>query len=365
MALWKMPEKEQDRKFNNSLIDSQADERARGLLKVLLDEGADPQLHARVREWLLNRTDDQADERAFAGMLEEFMRRNDYPDAVDQEQLRIVLRRIGEIPAAAKPAPLRRRSFLHVAVRVAAVVIPFAAVMGVAYFSGWPGGETPGAAVDVIAESRVTVKAVEGVQKNVTLADSSAVWINAGSEITYPENFEDTERHVQLKGEAYFAVARNEVKPFFVHTDKLHVRVLGTEFNVTENTAEGTTRVTLHKGLVEVTIGLRNERLDPGQTLTYYHASDEMTVVNSAQSDWRAEAIYTGTHSLGMLFNMIANYYDVNIEFDESDFTDTELFSFALKKDVPAEKVIASLSELSQYFDYESREGNITIAKRQ
>lgn len=52
--------------------------------------------------------------------------------------------------------------------------------------------------------------------------------MNAMSELRYPVAFGGDTREVELKGEAYFEVKKNEAKPFIVKTDEFNVRVLGT-----------------------------------------------------------------------------------------------------------------------------------------
>src|SRR5690606_14687751 len=66
----------------------------------------------------------------------------------------------------------------------------------------------------------------------ITLSDGTAVWVNAASELRFPEHFGDAERRVYLKGEAYFEVAKETKRPFFVETEEVNIRVLGTHFNV-------------------------------------------------------------------------------------------------------------------------------------
>lgn len=71
-----------------------------------------------------------------------------------------------------------------------------------------------------------------GQRAQVRLADGTVVWLNANSTLRYPEKFDRKERRVELDGEAYFEVAENEKHPFVVVTDKLHIQVKGTKFDV-------------------------------------------------------------------------------------------------------------------------------------
>ena len=50
------------------------------------------------------------------------------------------------------------------------------------------------------------------------LDDGTEIWLNSASELKYPAHFVGNERRVQLTGEAYFQVARNEAAPFIVET---------------------------------------------------------------------------------------------------------------------------------------------------
>lgn len=90
-----------------------------------------------------------------------------------------------------------------------------------------------------------------GMDFKVILPDGTQVWLNAESTIEFPAAFIGNERRVTLRGEAYFKVARNEKFPFIVTSDKMKVRVLGTEFNFKSYTSE-TSHVSLVEGSVEV-----------------------------------------------------------------------------------------------------------------
>lgn len=68
--------------------------------------------------------------------------------------------------------------------------------------------------------------------KLVVLEDGSSVLLQPDSRITYPRKFESRKREVFLKGEAFFEVAKNPDKPFYVYAHTLATKVLGTSFKV-------------------------------------------------------------------------------------------------------------------------------------
>jgi ferric-dicitrate binding protein FerR (iron transport regulator) len=91
-----------------------------------------------------------------------------------------------------------------------------------------------------------------GQRAELILADSSKVWLNSLSKITYSTNFNEENRIVKLDGEAFFDVSHDSNRPFIVKTGSLDIQVFGTEFNVTAYSDNAFSEVSLLKGSVEV-----------------------------------------------------------------------------------------------------------------
>lgn len=91
-----------------------------------------------------------------------------------------------------------------------------------------------------------------GAVYTVVLADGTRVWLNAESELRYPERFEGDSREVCLTGEGYFEVTKDAKRPFRVRLGDVTVEVLGTEFNARGYADEETLDVTLVSGGVRV-----------------------------------------------------------------------------------------------------------------
>ena len=64
-----------------------------------------------------------------------------------------------------------------------------------------------------------------GQRAELILPDSTKVWLNAHSKLVYPLSFHKDTRSVELSGEAYFEVRRNEKVPFVVKTSKVDIKV--------------------------------------------------------------------------------------------------------------------------------------------
>jgi len=74
--------------------------------------------------------------------------------------------------------------------------------------------------------------APRGVKSFLTLSDGSSVILNSGSSIKYVKGFEKDKREVTLEGEAFFDVFEDASRPFIVKKDDVHIKALGTSFNV-------------------------------------------------------------------------------------------------------------------------------------
>jgi ferric-dicitrate binding protein FerR (iron transport regulator) len=111
-----------------------------------------------------------------------------------------------------------------------------------------------------------------GQRSVVQLSDGSKVWLNAGSKLKYPDQFNGKLREVFLEGEAFFNVAKNTQVPFIVYTSDINIRVLGTEFNVKSYPDEGIIETTLVSGAVDIESPDKNEtlfKLKPNQKAVY------------------------------------------------------------------------------------------------
>jgi hypothetical protein len=97
------------------------------------------------------------------------------------------------------------------------------------------------------------LKVPYGKRFKIQLSDGTNVHLNAGTSIKYPVKFIKGEnRQVFLDGEAYFSVAKDVSHPFIVNADKVNIRVLGTQFNVSSYTEDSKISTVLVEGSVDV-----------------------------------------------------------------------------------------------------------------
>ncbi len=87
-------------------------------------------------------------------------------------------------------------------------------------------------------------------ERTDTLSDKSIIKLNKKSSITY--QFSKKERRVKMEGEAYFAVAPDKSKPFFIEVKNLEIQVVGTAFKVDDFSQTGKIIVDVEEGIVKM-----------------------------------------------------------------------------------------------------------------
>lgn len=86
----------------------------------------------------------------------------------------------------------------------------------------------------------------------VTLNDGTSILLQKGSRLSYPVSFTDEKREVYLDGDAFFEVAKDPKKPFFVFANELVAKVLGTSFYIKSRHDQKDIEVIVRTGKVSV-----------------------------------------------------------------------------------------------------------------
>ncbi len=103
-----------------------------------------------------------------------------------------------------------------------------------------------------------------GAQSMIKMPDSSMIWLNAGTRITYSQDYGIRTRTLNLNGEAYFDVANDSLHPFIVNAEAIIVSALGTRFNIKAYPEDDAIYTTLEEGKIDIRIltpGYKKERI--------------------------------------------------------------------------------------------------------
>lgn len=178
---------------------------------------------------------------------------------------------------------------------------------------------------------------------DMTLADGSRVWLNAGSSVTYPIAFIGNERKVTITGEAYFEVAADKTKPFKVTKGEMAVEVLGTHFNVNAYDDEADIKVTLLEGSVNVSSNQRSLTIKPNQQAVVT-SSDVIlnTSVNvEAVMAWKNGRFQFEGYSIEQVLRQIEKWYDVEVVYEAKP--QDQHFGGGISRNVEVSKVLNML----------------------
>ena len=164
-----------------------------------------------------------------------------------------------------------------------------------------------------------TLSTPRGGQYQVILPDGSKVWLNAASSIKFPSVFKGKIREVELKGEAYFEVAKNAAMPFKVKSTHAQIEVLGTHFNVRVYDDENDMKTTLIEGSVKITSGNLTNVLKPGDQAVL-NGDNGMKVINDVDAEletaWKNGLFQFKDASIKEIMRQAALWYNLNISFE-------------------------------------------------
>lgn len=168
--------------------------------------------------------------------------------------------------------PVRQLNLRKYRSMAAAIALLLAAAMA------WIWQQTP---VQVTADTE---------SRTHTLPDGSVVALRAGSSLSYPRFFSRNTRRLQLEGEAFFEVKRNEKLPFVVQCGAAEVKVLGTSFLI-ETAGMDSTRLSVYTGLTAFYARGQEEqslRVKAGQSAVLNREGVAQRPFSVGRQAWRA-----------------------------------------------------------------------------
>lgn len=150
------------------------------------------------------------------------------------------------------------------------------------------------------------------------LPDGTQIWLNKNSKLSYPAHFSDTERIVQLEGEAYLKVVSNPSNPFIVQTKETAVKVLGTAFSVRAYPDAAAVTVAVEEGTVAFEAKATGKQLIlQAQQKGTYQKKEQALVESSthAMQDlaWKEQKLVFDDTALPEIFSYLNTQFDISI----------------------------------------------------
>ncbi|QEC40294.1 FecR family protein [Pseudobacter ginsenosidimutans] len=200
-----------------------------------------------------------------------------------------------------------------------------------------------------------TIYSPVGKTTEYTLPDGSKVWLNTNTTLRYPEKFTDCNRKVELNGEAYFDVVKDEERPFIVLTDSSETRVLGTRFNVDAYKGSGILKVALLEGAVLV--GKRDEsvpnKLEPGEQMVFNNGSFSVEKMSKPEETtaWQRDSFAFDQARLADIMHKLAQYYNFNVQIDKEIENDRYTVGVT-ERSVPVNLILRGLARTKGFRIY-------------
>lgn len=197
----------------------------------------------------------------------------------------------------------------------------------------------------------------EGKIDSLILSDGTKVILNSNSNILYPSSFNahSGNRDVYLLGEAYFSVAKDTRHPFIVHSGKLNIQVLGTEFSVKAYPNEEQITTTLVKGSVKLYDESHNEMMSPNEQIVYNRGNGQLlkqSVLASECNYWMLHNLSFNNQPLGKILQEIEKQYKVKFDIGRSVETNQRFtMNFTNRETIiDVMKVITKLKNNLEYY---------------
>lgn len=258
-----------------------------------------------------------------------------------------------------KKQKVTRKQFrLSILWRYAAVV---ALIIAVGCLSYWRGEVN---VKETFAD--ISVEAPLGSKTKLYLPDGTLVWLNAGSRMTYSQGFGFDNRKVQLEGEGYFEVKRNEKIPFFVMTKDLQLQVLGTKFNFRDYPEDHEVVVSLMEGKVELNNMLKKGKeafLIPNERAILNKSNGLMTVESvtaSNASQWTDGSLFFDEELLPDIVKELERSYNVKIHIANDSLNNFRFYGNFVRREQSIQEVLDALAS-TEKIHYKIEERNITI----
>lgn len=197
----------------------------------------------------------------------------------------------------------------------------------------------PNEMVDYIVADNISIK-------EVILNDGTRIYIKGNSKLRFPKKFSYDNRYVEVEGQAFFNVKSDSLHPFVVNLGDINVRVLGTSFNVRNDSI---VEAILEEGKISLTSNDGKVLADmrPGERIRYIKGLDIIDVdrVNTeVYTSWRFSQIILDNKALFDIIAEIEKYYKVKIKYNNNKYINRN-YRFIIDKRM-------SLSETLRQLDF-------------
>lgn len=216
-----------------------------------------------------------------------------------------------------------------------------------------------------VSHEMLTIATQRGEVSSIILPDGSKVWLNVDSRLSYPISYGVSSRKLEIIGEAYFEVTKNDKIPFEVSSGALTTKALGTQFVISAYPESSSIKSSLIKGSVEVYTNTNSWMIEPGQQISLDKNTGRFMINNFDENyvlSWKNDQLIFQLTPFDDVITKLEKWYNVNIEYDPAQFK-SETLTVRFEKNETLEQVIKVFSKANG-FNYVVEGQNIIIKKQ-
>ncbi|MDO6738749.1 FecR family protein [Wenyingzhuangia sp. 2_MG-2023] len=201
------------------------------------------------------------------------------------------------------------------------------------------------------APTYITLTVAKGeVAKVFVLPDSTKIWLNSASTLSYQKNFTN-HRNLKLEGEAYFEVYKNKTAPFKVNFCDNLLKVTGTKFNISSYNNNDFTSVHVKEGSVEV----YNKRVD-----TTLLTQNNLLLIDKLKNRqvknvvdfkenvlWNQEKLVFKKSKLSQVLKVLERRYNVVFKYNSKNINMSSLLTVQYDTNMTLEEILKGLQILT------------------
>jgi transmembrane sensor len=282
---------------------------------------------------------------------------------IQLEKLKLEIEAFETLPKERKAVKLPVRK-IWAWVSVAASILILTSIYVAQYFASNPSGATLYSKVTT-KSYHLTARTNFDERKKLKLPDGTTVIMNGSSELKLANDYNVSNRHVYLTGEAFFLVKKDHSRPFVVITDKTATTALGTSFKVQSYESSSPASVMLATGKVKVETtrltDVSDVKLVPGEqaVLMQDNAAFQKSNYNSSTlQNWINRKLVFSNSNLDDIVVKFREIYGINII---TSNTPSEHVSFTGEFDNKNPTEVLEAIGFSNHFTYKQNNNNVTL----
>ena len=175
--------------------------------------------------------------------------------------------------------------------------------------------------------------------KEVSLPDGSQITLNQASTLSYVKSNSENKRKVELKGDAFFDVKRDEQNPFLIEIGELEIEVLGTSFYVDARPSETSIQVMVESGSVRVKSGNKEQILSANESAIFNKEDKSLTKKENEDPNYtflKTNTLNFEQSTLEQVSYALKRQYNTSIQFESPKLKTCEITAVFKDKSLAA-----------------------------